>query len=127
MKITSKNVLFIAVEILLILTLLPITQCLPSTVRWILQILSIVMFLIGLFFQKDLKYIVGYFACVLFSLIYVYNVWRFNQSLVTCLFNVMAAFAFVYYGVLAIKIKETDFYQKILPSFHLRIYRHEVF
>ena len=112
MRITSKNMLFMGVELLLIVTLLPITQCFPSIVRWMLQILSISMFLIGLALHKDLRYLAEYFICVLFAVVYVYNVWKFNQSIVTCLFNVMAAFAFAFYGVIAIKIKDMNLYHK---------------
>lgn len=110
--------MFAGIEILLLLTFLPITQCFPSIIRWSLQIISIGLFFIGLLLEKNKKYFLGYLGCILFSFVYVYNVWKFNQSIVTCIFNIMAGFAFVYFGVVYITQKEREdkYPQKIVAT-----------
>ena len=108
MRVTSRRILFWGIELLLLVTFLPITQCLPSVIRWALQIGSISFFIIGLSLEKNKRYVLGYFACVLFGVIYVYNVWHFNQSITTCVFNVMACFAFAYYGIVSATLDNQD-------------------
>lgn len=110
--------MFIGVETLLFLTLLPITQCFPSIIRWGLQITSIGLFFLGLLLEKNKRYLSGYLACITFSLIYVYNVWKFNQSIVTCIFNVMAGFAFAFFGVISLTQEniEKDYLRKVTAS-----------
>lgn len=108
MKIASKSMLFGGIEILLVLTLLPVTQCLPSLIRWALQGISILLFLVGLFFERNKRYLIGYLVCVVFALIYVYNVWNFNESIFTCAFNVMTVFAFSFYGVIFLTQENID-------------------
>lgn len=106
--VTSNDIMYYAIILLLVITCLPLSQCLPIIIRQGLQMISIIMFIFGLLCQRKLKNIIGYFFCVLFSLVYVYNVWKFNHSIVTCVFNVMASFSFCFYGMIALNSSSRD-------------------
>lgn len=117
-KISNKRIMYWGIEILLLLTILPVTQCFPRVFRWGLQVMSILFFLIGLSLERKKNYILGYIACVAFALMYVYNVWKFNQSIVTCIFNVMAGFAFAFYGIIALSAENHNhiFFRKAVNT-----------
>lgn len=107
-KMSSKKILFISIVLLLILTCLPISLCLPGIIRKTLQALSVGLFVVGLLIQRDRIYILEYAVCAIFSFIYVYNVWGFTQSFSTCLFNVLAGLSFCFYGIYSIEMKEEN-------------------
>lgn len=107
-KIRSGQLLYWAIMILLLLTCLPITICLPGSVRQILQLVAIGLFLLGLIINKEKKYLVGYMVIVIFSSIYVWNTWKYTQNISTCLFNVLAGFAFYYYGFISLGEKKNN-------------------
>lgn len=105
-KIRPGKMLYISIVILVILTCLPLAQVFPSIIRQSLQILSMGLFVVGLFLQNDKKLTLVFMGLFLFYFFFVYGTFQFTQNLVTCLFNTMTGVAFVIYGLYLLNNKK---------------------
>lgn len=103
LKLKSIDLLYYSIYSLIILECLPISMCLPGIIRGTLQITTIGSFLIGLALNINKKYLKNYCMVVFFATFFVYGAWGFRESIVTCAFNVMAGWAFCFFGIFLYK------------------------
>ena len=84
---------------LVILTCFPVTLCLPGIVRQGMQAASMMLFAVGLFLQNKKNQFWSFILIVAISIIRVYGIWRFKKEITTCVFNVFAGWAFVFFAI----------------------------
>ena len=113
-NLNSENCLFISVILLILLTCLPITMCLPVLIRQALQILAVMLFFVGLLLYRDKKMLLYFCVIVLLVFFRVYEIWKFKKSLFSCLFNVYAGWAFAFYGIISYSEENTQRQKKLL-------------
>lgn len=103
LKLKSLDLLYFSIYSLIILECLPISMCLPGIIRGVLQITTIGSFMLGLALNINKKYLKNYCMVVFFATFFVYGVWGFRESIVTCAFNVMAGWEFCFFGIILYK------------------------
>ena len=92
------NLMHYAVVLLIFLTCLPVTMCLPGIIRNALQIAAMLLFFFGLAFSHKHGMFLMFIAVVTVMLLRVYFTWQYKQGFVSCAFNVYAGWAFAFYG-----------------------------
>ena len=97
-KISSDDLMYVAIVMLVFLTCFPITMCLPSSIRYALQIMAMLFFFLGLVMSRNAKRIFLFIIIVTVMLIRVYFTWQYRRSFTSCAFNVYASWAFAFYG-----------------------------
>ncbi|MBO4872845.1 MAG: CDP-glycerol glycerophosphotransferase family protein [Lachnospiraceae bacterium] len=102
----SENCLFVSVVLLILLTCLPITMCLPTFVRQALQILAVILFFAGLLLYKDKKMLLYFCVIVLVMFFRVYEIWKFKKSFFSCLFSVYTGLAFAFFGLISYRLED---------------------
>lgn len=96
--VSPGNLMHCAVVLLLFLTCLPVTMCLPGIIRNALQILAMLLFFFGLAFSHKHSMLLMFITVVAVMLLRVYFTWQYKQGFVSCAFNVYAGWAFAFYG-----------------------------
>ena len=112
-KITSDNIMLFAIVLLVLLTCLPITMCLPGIARNLLQIIAMASFFIGLAKSKDKSMMALFILIVAIMGLRVYEVWQYKSGLVSCVFNVYSGWAFAFYGFSLYKENDKEKCRKI--------------
>ena len=112
-KITSDNIMLFAIVLLVLLTCLPITMCLPGIARNLLQIIAMASFFIGLAKSKDKSMLALFILIVAIMGLRVYEVWQYKSGLVSCVFNVYSGWAFAFYGFSLYKENDKEKCRKI--------------
>ncbi len=97
-KISSENLMYFAIVMLIILTCFPITMCFPSSIRYTLQITAMFVFFIGLILSRNKSALLLFVIIVAVMLIRVFATWKFKKSFVSCAFSVYVSWAFAFYG-----------------------------
>ena len=113
-KLSKTDFAFYAIVLLIFLTFFPITMCLPSLIRYALQIFSIAMFFFGLIITRNYKLSFLYIMTSIVMLVRVYMIWQFKKSFASCAFSVFAAWAFAFYGLTLYKESKTDKSRRLL-------------
>lgn len=112
-KITSDNIMLFAIVLLVLLTCLPVTMCLPGIARNLLQIIAMASFFIGLAKSKDKSMLALFILIVAIMGLRVYEVWQYKSGLVSCVFNVYSGWAFAFYGFSLYKENDKEKCKKI--------------
>lgn len=112
-KITSDNIMLFAIVLLVLLTCIPITMCLPGIVRNLLQVIAMASFFIGLAKSEDKSMLVLFILIVAIMGLRVYEVWQYKSGLVSCVFNVYSGWAFAFYGFCLYKENDKEKCRKI--------------
>lgn len=113
-QVNGEDILYLSVLLLIFLTCLPLSMCLPTMMRNFLQIIAVIMYFIGLALYRDKGFIVMFCIAFAVMLIRVYATWRFKNSFPSCFFNVFTCWAFAFYGLLSYKSSDTDKQKKLL-------------
>lgn len=95
---SAYDLMYYSIILLIILTCMPVTQCLPGFIRMAVQASSIGLFVIGIMLNGKWNYFLRYVLSILFFATYVFSVWQYKQGFFTCVFNVMACVQFCFYG-----------------------------
>ena len=96
----SSELIYYSALALIVLTWLPISICLPGVLRKTLQVMAIGCFVLGLAIYQNKKYILAYSCLIIWTLFFVYGVWKTKTSISTCAFNVSACWAFCFMGLI---------------------------
>lgn len=97
-KMSSENLMYFAIVMLILLTCFPITMCFPSSIRYALQITAMFIFFIGLIISRNKSELLLFIIVVAVMLIRVFATWKFKKSFVSCAFSVYVSWAFAFYG-----------------------------
>ena len=100
---TADTLLDFSIILLIILTCFPMTMCLPSIIRYALQVIAMITFFLGLLVTRDRKKFFLFIIIVSVMLVRVFAIWHYRKSLVSCAFSVYVAWAFAFYGFHAYK------------------------
>ena len=118
----SEQFMFYSTVVLLVLSILPITMCLPLFLRHILQLLAMLGFFIGIVLNKDRKLLLVYCLVMAVFFLQIYQVWRFNKkSFSSVAFSAFTDWSFVFYGLALYKLKNTKLQKYLLNGLFIAV------
>lgn len=116
-NITSIDMLYASIYILIMISCLPITMCLPSIIRQGIQVLAAMMFLVGLLLHTDKRRLMQYIVIVVFVTIFAYGVWQNKKTISSCAVSVITGWAFACFGLILRADSDNNRKKKLLYFF----------